>query len=192
MSTKRTAVWLFVMIVCAGGCGGDDGGGDVINPPLDISGQWSVTATPTSNTCHPLGAPDTQGYLLALNGNQVSTQPEGDVCGPVTRGTISGDTLAINWTVTDSLQGPGQCVVRHAFTGTIVFTTNTLSGSGSDTVTLVSGNCNYAYGYPTLPCRMDSTDTGTRCNGCYGGCIQPMAPAGETVGHRRRGLLAGR
>lgn len=152
-------------LVLLGACSGNDNG-DVITPPLVVSGEWRWTFTETSNTCHPRSGPDTIDELLTVDGSKVFEQDENDFCDPFLIGTLSGNTVSGSFTETEG-DGVG-CTVRYDSTLSATFATDTVTGTFAVNVTLVSGNC--SDDWPVLPCGWQGTSAGARCQGCYEGC----------------------
>lgn len=160
-------VWAALLAGCGGG---DDGGGGVITPqPVDPSGQWSVTWRETSSTCGPVAPVDTHDVLLTLTGNgtQLAWQDEGEQCNPTPDFAYSNN--AISDSSSDQFQGSDGCEYQEVITGSTQFTQNNFSGSFTTRYTRLSGtNCS---DYATSPCEIRTSITGTRCQGCYGGCL---------------------
>ena len=144
MLHRALAGFVFAFLtLTVSGCGDDD--------PPDIDGVWNVTATIVSSTCgNPVGEMSSEQFEIDQNGERFTIIVEG----ATVTGTFDGDEFALEGSVTQSEAG---CTVRAEIEGSGTASSNRLSGTFSQDISIVSGTCP-----PTFECAETRSVVGTR------------------------------
>jgi hypothetical protein len=164
------------LVVAAAGCGGGD---TVVNldpaaptldpPQLSISGHWSTTTTEVRDTCGFDPPPVTSPLHIEDAGDSALfayADPSG-FCESSVR-SREGDVVRLSRSDVIEACG-GTVLVRSEIT--YVFDGETFTGSADHSYSNLTAQCG------NLPCEYGLRVGGTRCAGCWPGCVEAAATA---------------
>jgi cysteine-rich repeat protein len=144
---------------------GDGCDADCQHEPLPITGEYDIHVATVLDTCDfGSGSTDTPMDVNELDETtavvDVPIGGAGGTCNP-TRFARNGDTLT---RVASSDESIGPCLVRTDVVTTLsFFDDGTVTGSESNTLTEIGGDCSGL----VLPCEVNLSMAGARCSGCF-------------------------
>jgi hypothetical protein len=180
-SKSRLAVLSGVLaLLCAGCAGGDtiniagDGDGGIVSPPVtDLAGEWGTTAVESYDTCGFDPPPAFEPAFIEEIGDDTLLMTFIAADGTCEESVRDRDGDIVTMTLTDVFDG-GCGMVLLTTTVTYRFSGASFSGTADHRLELVSGFC------ANLPCDYSMAVTGSRCDGCWPGCVQPSPRSADT------------
>ena len=159
-------VALIVLVLLFAACGGDNDNKVVQDPPLNVTGQYSVSISVTNDDCGFNLPGANTAILVEETGPSAARLMFAGQCVPWVY-SRTGDTLRESGARSLQLDlgcPGGDCIVEIDHVTTMKFHDDgSVTGTESNTVKASGGDCSCVI----LPCTMTLALAGNRCNGCF-------------------------